>query len=117
MKNLSRNIKALKIEDEQGLLNYTMNEELKKIINYVIDHGKKSIDWGEGELTDIRWSIRSGIYALWFDVYIFTSGDVDYELQFFDGENITALTLNDNRKFDYKQRDKLLKLIRKLGVL
>lgn len=95
-----------------------MNEELKKIINYVIDHGKKSIDWDENGMTVFHWVIKNWNHDLHFDVDYISPDNISYSLTlFFKNKLLKQLYFGDYLEFDYKDRDDLLKLIRELGVL
>ena len=42
-----------------------MNEELKKIITYVIDNGRKSYEWNEDGIDMMDWKYDKGNYSIW----------------------------------------------------
>ena len=48
-----------------------MNEELKKIITYVIDNGTKSYNWNENGTDEMCWKYKKGNYLIWFSMELY----------------------------------------------
>lgn len=95
-----------------------MNDELRKVINFVIDNGIKRFEWNEEGMDTLQWTIENGKYNLTFYVYCLNSGNVSYSLSLFkDDKLVEQLSINDYLEINYKVRDSLLDKIRTSGVL
>ena len=120
-KNLSRNTNGLvkKTETkEKRLTNYNMNEELIKIINFIIENGKVECQAIQGLATDnLLWRYDTGDYELWFNATLY----------FDDAEANMVLALDDDIKliiqaqmypvFEVKKAKNLIDEINKLELI
>ena len=95
-----------------------MNEELRRIINYLIDNGIKSLDWDEEGMDVFRWYIENGKYTIYFKVDYISADNISYALTLFVKHKvIEQLYFSDYIEIDYKARDNLIKLIKHLEII
>lgn len=95
-----------------------MNEELKKIITYVIDNGIKSYEWNEDWMDSYRWTIENDNSKLKFIIYFHSTNKIDYSLNLFINQDfIDYLSFDDIYEINSQKRDELIDHIKKLELI